>query len=107
MTRLVLTPGEAAAMLGLTVPDLVARIRQHRYPFVERKPGGQPGDRGRGRWGLTEEQVRAILRGMERLPPDPSPTPPEPNQRSARASAASPDGRSRLRRGPRRKTMRT
>lgn len=92
---LVYSPSEAATMLGLTVPGLVALIRKHRYPFWEKQPGGRPGDRGRDRWGLTEEHIRVILRGQERIPPDPTP----PSQAPARASGTSPDGKSRLRRG--------
>jgi hypothetical protein len=60
----VLRPAEAAARLGLTVPGLVALLRRYRYKFTELSPGGRPGDRGRNRWGLTEGQLQAILRGQ-------------------------------------------
>jgi hypothetical protein len=92
--KLVLTPGEAAERLGIGVPQLVDIIRRGRYAFIELRPGGKPGDRGRGRWGLTHKQLDAILRGMERRLPDLSP--PEAAGRAA-PSPESPDGKSRLR----------
>jgi hypothetical protein len=94
-TPLVHGPSEAADRMGLTVAGLVALIRARRYPFTELRPGGRPGDRGRNRWGLTDAQIVAILRGQERVPPDPSPPPAGP----ARVSPVAPDGKSRLRRG--------
>jgi hypothetical protein len=95
-TRAILTPGEAAARLGMDVPDLVAVIRRNRHAYTELKPGGKPGDRGRNRWGLTPRQFEAILRGLERRPP-------EIRQEAATplSSPLSPDGLSRLRRGRR------
>ena len=92
----ILPPSEAAFRLGLTVPGLVALIRRYRYKFTELAPGGRPGDRGRNRWGLTEEQLRGILRGQERGFRDPEP---EPAPETPRVSALSPDGKSRLRKG--------
>lgn len=91
--RTIHTPGEAARQLGLSTSDLVAIIRRHRYSFTEIKPGGKPGDRGRNRWGLTDAQLDAIVRGQERgfAPPEPE-TIPSP-------SKASPAGQSLLRRG--------
>lgn len=95
---LVHEPGAAAARLGLTVEGLVELIRLHNYEYFERKPGGKPGDRGRGRWGMTDAQIEAVLRGQARVLPrlqdeaGPDPGPPAP-------SPVSPDGRSRLRRG--------
>lgn len=94
----IITSTEAAARLGLTGAQLLAIIRQYRYPFTEIKPGGKPGDKGRNRWGLTEDQIRTILRGQERAFRGPDPEPELPNY-----SAASPDGISRARRGPRRR----
>jgi hypothetical protein len=94
-TPAVLNPSEAAARLGLPLKNLVAIIRRHRYSYTEIAPGGRPGDRGRNRWGLTEAQLAAILRGQSRHFVQPEPEKAEP-----RPSAASPDGRSRLRGGP-------
>src|SRR5690348_3699806 len=92
---MVLSPGEAAARLNMTVPNLVALIRKYRYRFTEIAVGGRPGDRGRNRWGLTEEQLEAITRGQERVFRESDPAQPTPLLRSA----VSPDGISRLRRG--------
>jgi hypothetical protein len=90
----VLAPAEAAFRLGLSVASLVAIIRRHRYRFTELSAGGKPGDRGRNRWGLTEAQLDAIVRGQERGYVEPvrtaGPSAPSP---------MSPDGRSRLRKG--------
>jgi hypothetical protein len=94
----VMPPAVAAARLGLPVPGLVTLIKTYRYGFTELSPGGRPGDRGRNRWGLTEDQLVAIVRGQDRTfargaepasgkPADSGPSP------------ASPDGKSRLRRG--------
>jgi hypothetical protein len=91
----VLSPGEAAARLNMTVPNLVALIRRYRYRFTEIAIGGRPGDRGRNRWGLTEEQLEAIARGQERVFRESDPAQPVPLRRSP----VSPDGISRLRRG--------
>ncbi len=93
---LVLSPAAAAARLGTHVAGLVALLRRGRYRWTEIAPGGKPGDRGRSRWGLTEEQLQAILRAQERQFPEPVPT-----TTVAAPSPYSPDGRSRLRRGPR------
>jgi hypothetical protein len=94
--RMILTPGEAAVRLGIEERTLVGVIRRGRHTFTELVPGGKPGDRGRGRWGLTGRQLDTILRGMERRLPEPQPKP-----TTALSSLVSPDGRSRLRRGRR------
>ena len=92
----ILRPCEAADRLGLTVPGLVALLRHYRYKFTELAAGGRPGDRGRNRWGLTEAQITAILRGQERGFREPEPKAPAD---MPRVSAVSPDGKSRLQRG--------
>src|SRR4051794_15365080 len=84
---------EAASRFGLSVAGLTRLIRHYRYEFTELVPGGKPGDRGRNRWGLTETQVRAILRGQARQFEAPRP---EPEPGGEKASAFSPDGKSRL-----------
>jgi hypothetical protein len=91
-TRLVQTPGEAAARLGITTAALTALLRRHRYEFTELVPGGKPGDRGRHRWGLTEPQVQAILRGQARALPDPAAL----DTAAPQSSPVSPDGKRRL-----------
>jgi hypothetical protein len=93
-TGTVLSPSEAAARLGLPVQGLVSIIRRHHYDYTELALGGRPGDRGRNRWGLTEAQLQKILDGQARHYAQP-----EPEQAAPRPSAASPDGRSRLRGG--------
>lgn len=96
----VLTPREASERSGISVASLVAFIRVHRYPFTELVPGGKPGDRGRGRWGLTLAQLAHIVDKQVRRfePPATSPSEkPEP-------SLVSPDGKSRLRGGHRRRS---
>ena len=60
------TPAAAADALGITSSQLITLLRFHRYPFTEIAIGGRPGDRGRGRWGLTLDQIRAIARGQSR-----------------------------------------
>lgn len=92
-TRRILPPAEGAARLGIPVPELVAMIRRHRYKFTALKSDGKPGDRGRNRWGLTEEQFSAILRGQARQFREP-----EPAEAATTFEPSSPDGRSRLRR---------
>lgn len=93
----ILAPSEAAARLTLPVPGLVRLIRQYRYKFTELVPGGKPGDRGHHRWGLTEKQIDAIERGQERVLGDPRLI----DDGKPKLSPISPDGTSRLRRGPR------
>lgn len=88
----VVSPGYAAERLGIPVSGLVAIIRRHKYFFTELAPGGKPGDRGRNRWGLTGDQLAAILRGQERGFREPEPPKTEPNK-----SPFSTDGKSRLR----------
>lgn len=95
----ILAPGVAAEQLGLTVPNLVALIRRHRYPFTELALGGRPGDRGRNRWGLTEEQIETIVRGQQRVFAEPKP---EEEWGQPRPSPFNPDGKSLLRGGNRR-----
>jgi hypothetical protein len=92
----ILEPGVAAARLGVSVPTLVAILRKHRYHFTELAIGGKPGDRGRFRWGLTEPQLQTIIRGQERGFVEPKPA---VEASAPPMSPASPDGRSRLRRG--------
>jgi len=90
----VMTPRQAAARLNITVPRLVVLMRKRKALFTELAPGGQPGDRGRNRWGLTERQFQKLVAASELQMPDletPQPT---------GFSAFSPDGRSRARRGP-------
>lgn len=91
-----LSPTDAAARIGVTVAELVAWVRRHRYEFTARAVGGKPGDRGRNRWGLTEAQLTAVLRGQARRFEEPKP---ETTADAPRVSAASPDGKSRLRKG--------
>ena len=66
MSPEVLTPGECAASLGVPVPVLVEILREYRSPWTELRPGGRPGDRGRGRWGMTPGQLRDLIAGQER-----------------------------------------
>lgn len=89
----VISRSEAAARLGLRTPGLVALIRKYRYGFTELAPGGKPGDRGRNRWGLTEAQLQAIIRGQSRQFTQPDPE----SSRAPISTPLSPDGRSRLR----------
>jgi len=91
---LVMSPRQAAARLGLTVPGLVVLLRKHKAVFTQLAPGGQPGDRGRNRWGLTEHQLRKLVAASQAQVPDLEP--PQPTG----FSAVSPDGRLRARRGP-------
>ena len=86
---LIHTPGQAALALGISPRALVVILRKHRYPFTELAPGGRPGDRGRGRWGLSRTQLRAVLEGQARGWAAPPQAPPR---------AVSPDGVDRLRR---------
>ena len=91
---LVMSPSQAAARMGITVPALVAMMRQRGSAFTRLAPGGQPGDRGRNRWGLTESQLRKIINDFQAVTPRPEVTMP------TGSSAYSPDGHSRLKRGP-------
>lgn len=88
---IIISPSTAAARLNLPIRELVAMIRRQRYPFTALKVDGKPGDRGRNRWGLTEEQYATIVRGQARAFPPPEPTRPGAHE------PASPDGVSRLR----------
>lgn len=85
-------PGEVARTLGMRREDLNALMIERGYPFFSRKSGGRPGDRRKGSWGLTDDQVAVIVRGETRVVPKAEP---EGRDRGA-ASPASPDGKSRL-----------
>ena len=91
--RDVVSPGIAARRLGIPTGDLTAIIRRGGYRWTEIKPGGKPGDRGPNRWGLTEAQLQAIIRGQERG----FVTPQGPEE--AKAHDQSPGGVSRVRMG--------
>lgn len=96
----VMSPAAASARLGVTEAGLVALLKEYRYPWTELAPGGRPGRRGRAGWGLTEDQYLTVLRGQAHrfeAPPVVQGRPPEVPTPSG--SAASPDGKSRLRKG--------
>ncbi len=65
-TTSILTPADAAARIGLSVGRLVVLLKTYGYQFTEMSPGGKPGDRGRGLWGMTAAQVEAVVRGQAR-----------------------------------------
>lgn len=92
LAPLIYGPGQAADALGLPVPTLVAILRRCRYPFTELSAGGKPGDRGRGRWGLSRDQLRTVIEGQARGWAEPTPSAARPTH-----TAASPDGVRRLR----------
>jgi hypothetical protein len=90
--KLIYWPGEAAELLGMTTGQLTALIRRRRYAFTEMALGGKPGDPGRNRWGLTWDQIQAIVKGQSKVLPDAIPA-----ATAKRLSPVSPDGKSRLR----------
>lgn len=100
----IIEPGAAAARLCISTKMLVAIIRRHRYKFTELAAGGKPGDRGRRRWGLTEAQLTAIIRGQERGFVEPSPE--EVSTAARYANLPADDGRSLLRKGKGRARLR-
>lgn len=67
----VYSPREAAEMSGVSVDILTREILQRRYSYVALKPGGRPGDRAKNRWGLTAEQIVAIVEGLKVTVPTP------------------------------------
>lgn len=90
----VMSPSECEEVSGLSVETLSLLIRARGYLFTSRRPGGQPGDRGRGRWGLTPAQLAAIVAGEQRrFRPDP-----EDAAKSSAPKCAPPGGKSRIRR---------
>lgn len=79
-------PEEAARRLGgMTVANLVALLKARGYAFTELSPGVLPwgkGARGRKHWGLTDDQIAAIIAGQARSMPkqDPADVDPEPTR---------------------------
>lgn len=91
---LVMSPSQAAARMGIPVSSLVAIMRRRGSAFTRLATNGQPGDRGRNRWGLTEAQLRKIVDGEQAKTPNPEAVV------YGGYSPVSPDGKSRVRRGP-------
>lgn len=69
----VMTPREAAEVSGLPADTLAHLVKTKGHPFTPLRPGGRPGKRGRGPWwGLTAEQLAAIVAAaQERFQPKP------------------------------------
>jgi hypothetical protein len=104
----VLAPAECARRLGITVPTLVALLKAGGYSYTSLRPSSSPWGRGRQHWGLTPDQLAAIVAGQSRRHPTPA-----EQGRGATAGAAADaltlrgwDGIDRLR-GPRRQTPRS
>mgnify|MGYP000869372497 CR=1 FL=1 len=95
----VYSPREAAELSGVSVEVLSREILTHRYPYIALKPGARPGDRAKNRWGLTVEQLSAIVEGLKVHPPTP-----EAEKLRAMAAAATswtpPGGKSRVKKKP-------
>jgi hypothetical protein len=64
----VLTPSAVATVLGVSTTALARLVREGGYPYTALARGGRPGDRGRGRWGLTIAQLGVIVAGPARRP---------------------------------------
>lgn len=72
------TPDEAAALLRISVRTLVELLRVGDYDFADFAPAAsktQPWGRGRKVWGLTQDQLDAIVVGQTRRFPKPSDAP--------------------------------
>jgi hypothetical protein len=66
-------PQEAARRLGgISVSTLVKLLRDGGYSFVSLSPGAKPWGRGRKLWGMTDEQINALIAGQNRRHPPPS-----------------------------------
>lgn len=97
-------PDEAARRLGgISVRTLVALLKAKGYPYTELKPGATPWGRGRQLWGLTDDQIAAVVAGQARRFPGPvaagqgTEAPPK----AAPVPLPGHDGKSRLKRGRR------
>ena len=85
-------PSKLAAMrLRISTDNLVAHHPSERLPLDGDQGAGKPGDKGKNRWGLTEDQFQAIIRGQVRG----FATPREPE--AVKAAGPAPGGVSRLR----------
>jgi hypothetical protein len=91
------TPEECAAMLGgITVKKLVKILKAGGYAYTSLMPGSTPWGRGRQVWGLTDDQLGAVLRGQAKR--FPSPEEATSANRTSGLRALGWDGVSRLRR---------
>jgi hypothetical protein len=78
-------PAEAARRLGgISVATLIEILKVRGYEWTELTPGVKPwgkGGRGRKRWGLTDDQIAAVVAGQSRRHARPAPgdaPPPKP-----------------------------
>jgi hypothetical protein len=93
-------PDEAAKLLGgISVGTLVALLKAKGYAYTELKPGARPWGRGRQLWGLTDDQIAAVVAGQARR--FASPEAPVARPPAVGLAAHGHDGKSRLRRGRR------
>lgn len=95
-TPLVLAPSAAAARLGVSVASLVTLVRHYGYAFTELALGGRPGDRGRGRWGMTAAQIVSVVRGQARAVAKPTALPRQGNSADVTNNLESSDSVSRV-----------
>jgi hypothetical protein len=66
-------PEEAARRLGgISASTLVKLLREGGYAFVSLSPGAKPWGRGRKLWGMTDEQINAVIAGQSRRLPAPT-----------------------------------
>jgi hypothetical protein len=66
-------PEECARRLAnISVRMLVELLKTHGYEFTNLKPGSTPWGRGRQFWGMTDDQLAALIRGQTRRHPKPA-----------------------------------
>ncbi len=79
----VLTPEEVCELLRVTRKKLIRLLKATGGAFTELTPGAEPWGRGRQEWGMTHEQVKALLAKLARKHDDPKAvTTPQPNART-------------------------
>src|SRR5262245_45003665 len=69
-------PDECARRLGgITVARLIALLKSGGYTYTSLAPGSKPWGRGRQAWGMTDDQIAAVIAGQSKRHPTPSAVP--------------------------------
>jgi len=99
MPTVVFTPEQAAEQLaGISVSTLIKLITAGGYSYTELSPGAKLWGRGRKLWGLTDQQIQAIVDGQCRKMQTPATIdPPQDNKRKPGRVVPGHDGKQRLR----------
>lgn len=69
----VYSPEEVSKRLGgISVTQIVAILKAHGYDYTQLTPGSKPWGRGRQVWGMTDDQIAAVVRGQTKRHPPPT-----------------------------------